>query len=294
LSKEDWSTFYNATVGSIATSDPVFGDGSVGNPIDVRQASGSQDGYVSSVDYLSFKKKLDSVFVDPPLKGNGSSTNPIDISTGSVLTSGPIGVSNGADRLVGAANMTISLPKATATADGYLSKEDWATFNSGSAVVVSAPITGSGTATIPYTVRDANDSQSGVVTTSAQTFGGNKTYNGSIGIGKTATSTTKLYVASSNNSDNGIKIGSSSDYGVLVFGSIESSSSTSPSLGKSVIVYSSDPGTIGLPNSENGTIVTVINSSGGDITVAGASNYTLAAKTAACFIKYGSNWFHMD
>ncbi|MER3329253.1 MAG: hypothetical protein RIF34_06700, partial [Candidatus Kapaibacterium sp.] len=284
-------------VGAISTSDPVFGDGSTSNPIDVRQASGTQDGYVSSTDYLKFNKKLDSVFVDPPLKGNGSATNPIDISTGTVLTNGPIVVSNGSDRLVGAANMTLTIPKATSTTDGYLSKEDWASFNSGSAVIVSAPITGAGTSTNPFTVQVANDSQSGVVSTSAQSFAGNKTYDGTIGIGKTAVSGTKLYIASSSDNDNGIKIGSSasSDYGVLVFGSTETTASTSPSKGRSVLVYSSDPGgTIGLPSNENGTVLMVINNSGGTITVGGASNWTLASKSAASFIRYGGQWFHMD
>ena len=297
LSAADWNTFYNATVGAIETSDPIYGDGSTSNPIDIRQASGSQDGYISATDYLKFNKKLDSVYVDPPLKVNGSATNPIDISTGDVLTSGPLTINNGTDRLVGAANMTIVLPKASSTTDGYLSKEDWTAFNSSSSVNVSAPITGAGTSASPFTVQDASDSQSGVVNTTTQTFEGNKTFNGSIGLGKTAISSTKLYIASTNSNDNGIKIGSSSssDNGVLVFGSTEAANSTSPPRGRSVLVYSSSPGgTIGLPNSENGTMLMVINNSGGDITVGGASNWTLASKTAASFIRYGGQWFHMD
>lgn len=106
LSSTDWSTFngkqniltrgnLTETVSSILTitggTNAVIGSGST---IQVKQSSGSQNGYLSSADWTTFNNKLSSV------------TSPI------VNTSG-----------------VVSIPQSSASVNGYLSASDWTTFN---------------------------------------------------------------------------------------------------------------------------------------------------------------------
>lgn len=111
----------------------------------------------------------------------------------------------------GIASDPIKIHVADVSNDGYLSKTDWATFNgkqdalngtglvrmSGTAVTydnaayitsvsATAPITGNGTSGSPLAMAAATGSVDGYLSASAQTIGGDKTFNGKVGFNGTA------------------------------------------------------------------------------------------------------------
>lgn len=125
LASADWSTFNGkqaaVTAGNLteATSSVLtitHGTGatfnSTGATIQVKKATTSVDGYLSSTDWNTFNSKQSTI-----------TAGGITEATSSVLT-----LSNNTAVTVGPA-MTIQVKKSSSTVDGYLSSTDWSTFN---------------------------------------------------------------------------------------------------------------------------------------------------------------------
>jgi hypothetical protein len=93
----------SGTVTGVTATSPLASSGGTAPVISIQEASGSQDGYLSSADWSTFNNK-------------GTVTS---ISTTSPITGGTI-TSSG----------TIGIPAATSSTNGYLSSTDWSTFNS--------------------------------------------------------------------------------------------------------------------------------------------------------------------
>jgi hypothetical protein len=124
LSSTDWSTFNSKqsalTTGNISeTTSSVLtvtgGTGAIigsGVTIEVKAASGSQSGYLSSTDWTTFNSK-------EPAQTKGS------IST----TTAGVTIGSGTNSTVGP-NVTVDIATAGAAATGLLTSTDWSTFNS--------------------------------------------------------------------------------------------------------------------------------------------------------------------
>lgn len=164
LTSTDWNTFNNkvSTTRSLATTAPLSGGGdlSADRTLSITQSTTSTNGFLSSADWNTFNNKVSTtrtLSTTAPLAGGG------DLS---------------ADR-------TLSITQATTSASGFLTNTDWNTFNNKqNAITVTA--VGAGTANGlalsggNLNVHAATATQPGVVTTAAQTWGGNKTFNGNI------------------------------------------------------------------------------------------------------------------
>jgi hypothetical protein len=124
LSSTDWTTFNNKqsalTIGSVTESTSsvltiVGGTGAIigsGVTVQVKQASASQSGYLSSTDWATFNSKEPAI-----TKGN------LIESTSSVLA-----ITGGTGAVIGS-GLTIQVKQATSAQAGYLTSTDWATFN---------------------------------------------------------------------------------------------------------------------------------------------------------------------
>lgn len=158
LSNTDWTTFNNKqnalTLGNLTESTSSVltitgGTGSIigsGTTIQVKQASGSQSGFLSSTDWTTFNNKMTGLTLTttgtsgaatynsgtatlniPQYLGaavtsiNGSTTAAQTIQTGSTGTDFTIGTVAGVT--------TVAIPTASASARGLLSTTDWSTFN---------------------------------------------------------------------------------------------------------------------------------------------------------------------
>ena len=121
LSSTDWSAFngkQNAlTFGSI--SSPTSGVSVSGGAastvgpnvtVSVATASGSQNGLLSSSDWSVFNAKQNALTI------------------GNITGAAPLSVSGGVGAIIGA-GVSLSLPQASGSQDGYLSSVDWSTFN---------------------------------------------------------------------------------------------------------------------------------------------------------------------
>lgn len=147
------------TVTTVTALGPlsVLGNGGLNPQLKLGQATATSDGYLSASDYQLFDAKLSTstgfagdvsgtytaIVVDrikgtpvsatPPTDGQvlrynntNSQWEPVSVTIGTVTTvtsTGPISVINGGS------TPEISISQASATADGYLSSLDWATFN---------------------------------------------------------------------------------------------------------------------------------------------------------------------
>ena len=142
LSQSNWNTFNGKepaqTKGSISeTTSGVLTIGSGSNStvgpnvtIQVKKASSAQDGYLAKGDWTTFNNKEPVV-----TKGN--------LTSG---TTSAISISSGSGSVIGSGT-SISINKASASADGYLGKDNWTTFNNKQAALTFS--TGlSGTTTI--------------------------------------------------------------------------------------------------------------------------------------------------
>lgn len=158
LSNTDWTTFNNKqnalTLGNLTESTSSVltitgGTGSIigsGTTIQVKQASGSQSGFLSSSDWTSFNNKMTGLTLTtsgtsgaatynngtatlniPQYLGaavtsiNGSTTAAQTIQTGSTGTDFSIATVAGVT--------TVAIPTASASARGLLSTSDWSAFN---------------------------------------------------------------------------------------------------------------------------------------------------------------------
>ena len=115
LAATDFTTFNNkvSTTRTISTTGPLLGGGdlSADRTLSMTQATTSVDGYLAATDFTTFNNKEPA-----QIKGTISSSY------------GPLSVSGGASSTVGPA-VTLTLPKATTSADGYLTATDFTTFN---------------------------------------------------------------------------------------------------------------------------------------------------------------------
>lgn len=156
LSNTDWSTFNNKqsalTLGNLteSTSSVLTITGATGAIIgsgvtlQVKQASGSQSGYLSSTDWTTFNTKQNSLTLTTT--GTGAATlvgSTLNIPTGitAALTSlnGQSGASQtfatattGTDFTIASVSNvhTFAIPSASASNRGLLTSTDWSTFNS--------------------------------------------------------------------------------------------------------------------------------------------------------------------
>ena len=91
-------------VTSVTGTSPIVSSGGTAPVISIPQATGSENGYLSSGDWTTFNTKVSAtrnISTTAPLAGGG------DLS----------------------ANRTLSITQATTSTDGYLSSTDWNTFN---------------------------------------------------------------------------------------------------------------------------------------------------------------------
>jgi len=115
-------------VTSVTATSPVASTGGTTPVISMPRATGSQSGYLYSVDWATFNAKQDAI-----TKGNLTET------TSSVLT-----ITGGTASVIGS-GVSIQVKQASAVQSGYLSSTDWSTFNNKSKII-------SGTATIDFGV----------------------------------------------------------------------------------------------------------------------------------------------
>ncbi len=97
----------------INTTAPLTGGGnlSADRAIAIPKATSSADGYLNMTDWSTFNGKMAGILLK-------------DIVTTAPITGGENDVLPGAD-----ADLTIAIPKATTSVDGYLNATDWTTFN---------------------------------------------------------------------------------------------------------------------------------------------------------------------
>jgi hypothetical protein len=137
LSFTDWNTFNNKegalTKGNLTESISgvltiTGGTAAVigtGTSIEVKQASGSQDGFLDSADWTTFNNKVStsrSISTTAPLQGGG------DLS----------------------ANRTLSITQSGSASNGYLSSTDWNTFNNKQNALSGTGVVKSTAGTISY------------------------------------------------------------------------------------------------------------------------------------------------
>jgi len=192
LTNTDWNTFNNKqaalSFGNLTeTSSSVLtiagGTGAVigsGTTIAVKQASGTQSGYLSSTDWTTFNSKQSQINGTGFVKASGTTisydnstyylaSNPSNfISLSSLSGTTPINYNTGTG--------AISITQATTSTSGYLSSTDWNTFNgkaSLSAFSASPPLSyNSGTGA--FSITQASGSTNGYLSSTDWTTFNNK------------------------------------------------------------------------------------------------------------------------
>ena len=166
LSSGDWTTFNNkgsGTITSVTGSSPISSSGGTTPNIAISQSSAIANGYLSSTDWATFDGKQNALSI----------TNLTDVGTDGIT------ITNGTGAVIGASPVTLSQQQANATNNGYLSKTDWATFNSkGTGTVTSVsgttPIVSSGGTTPSISIPQATTSVSGYLSSTDWTTFNNK------------------------------------------------------------------------------------------------------------------------
>jgi len=179
LSSSDWTIFNSkgsGTVTSVSGVSPVSSTGGNTPAISISKATTSVDGYLSSTDWTTFDSKQNALGFTPENVANkvttisSASTN-TEYPTAKLLYDSLSGL--GAVSAVtatspvsstGGSTPDISIPQASASADGYLSSADWIAFDgkgggSVTSVTATSPISSSG-----GTTPDISVSQSGAAT----------------------------------------------------------------------------------------------------------------------------------
>jgi hypothetical protein len=214
LTKTDWNTFNNkgtGTVTNVGGSAPIASTGGSTPTISISLASSTSNGYLSSGDWITFNNKgsgtITSVTGSSPISSSGGTTPNIAISQSSAITNGylsstdwstfdgkqnalsitnltdvgtdGITITNGTGSVIGASPVTIAQQVANATSNGYLSKTDWATFNSKgtgtiTSVTGSSPISSSGGTTPNITIALASSVANGYLSSTDWTTFNNK------------------------------------------------------------------------------------------------------------------------
>ena len=104
------------TVTNVTASSPLFSSGGATPNITIQQASGSQNGFLSSTDWTTFNNKTSNV---------GTVTSVAALTLGTSGTDLSSSVANGTTTPV----ITLNVPTASAANRGALSAADWTTFN---------------------------------------------------------------------------------------------------------------------------------------------------------------------
>lgn len=181
LSSADWSTFNGKqsalTIGNFtdAGTDGIVVTGGtssvIGSGTSIAQhvADASHNGYLSSSDFNTFNAKA-------PAFANGNLT---DAGTDGIVVTGGTGAVIGS-------GTSLAQHVATSSFNGYLSSTDWSTFNNKQSTVSfgtfgSTPNSaGGGISSGVITLQPADATNPGGVSTTTQTFAGNKTFSGII------------------------------------------------------------------------------------------------------------------
>jgi hypothetical protein len=121
-------TFNVGTVTSVTASSPLFSSGGATPNITIQQASGSQNGFLSSTDWTTFNNKTSNTGTVTSV-GLSSATSGVTIGSTPVTTSGTI---------------TLAISTASSSQNGLLSSTDWTSFNNKQNALTS-PVTGTGT-----------------------------------------------------------------------------------------------------------------------------------------------------
>lgn len=164
LAATDFTTFNNkvATTLTISTTAPLTGGGdlSANRTIAIPAATNAVNGYLTSTDWTTFNNKV--------------------ATTRTISTTAPI--TGGGDL---SADRTLAMAAATTSVNGYLTSTDWTTFNNKQAAITIGSL-GSGNANGlalsagSLVLHAATSTQPGAVSTTAQIFAGDKTFNGDI------------------------------------------------------------------------------------------------------------------
>ena len=183
------ATGSGGTVTSVTGTAPIASSGGATPAISISQSSTSTDGYLSSTDWNTFNNKgSGTVTAVSVVSANGfAGTSSGGATPALTLTTSITGLLYGNGTALAAATIsaplsysagTLSIPVATASANGYLSSTDWTTFNNkGSGTVTSvtgtAPVVSSGGTTPAISMAAANTSTNGYLTsTDWNTFNG--------------------------------------------------------------------------------------------------------------------------
>jgi len=174
------ATGSGGTVTSVTGTAPIASSGGSTPAISISQASTSTNGYLSSTDWNTFNNKgSGTVTAVSVVSANGfAGTSSGGATPALTLTTSITGLLYGNGTALAAATIsaplsysagTLSIPVATASANGYLSSTDWTTFNNkGSGTVTSvtgtAPVVSSGGTTPAISMAAANTSTNGYLT----------------------------------------------------------------------------------------------------------------------------------
>ena len=156
----DSNTYLTSAVTSVGATTPLASTGGNTPTLSIQQASGTQNGYLSSTDWTTFNNKgngtVTSVGGTSPIASSGGNTPAISIAD-AVADGSTKGAAsfNASDFNSASGNISIDYTNgqaASGTTKGFLTSTDWTTFNNkGNGTVTSvgatSPITSSGGAT---------------------------------------------------------------------------------------------------------------------------------------------------
>jgi hypothetical protein len=175
------ATGSGGTVTSVTGTAPIASSGGTAPAISISQSSTSTDGYLSSTDWNTFNNKgSGTVTAVSVVSANGfAGTSSGGATPALTLTTNISGLLYGNGTALAAATIsaplsysagTLSIPVATASANGYLSSTDWTTFNNkGSGTVTSVAALTLGTTGTDLSSTVANGTTTPVITLNVPT-----------------------------------------------------------------------------------------------------------------------------
>ena len=175
------ATGSGGTVTSVTGTAPVVSSGGTTPAISMAAANGSTNGYLTSTDWTTFNNKgSGTVTAVSVVSANGfAGTSSGGATPALTLTTSISGLLYGNGTALAAATIsaplsysagTLSIPVATASANGYLSSTDWTTFNNkGSGTVTSVAALTLGTTGTDLTSTVANGTTTPVITLNVPT-----------------------------------------------------------------------------------------------------------------------------
>jgi hypothetical protein len=175
------ATGSGGTVTSVTGTAPVVSSGGTTPAISMAAANGSTNGYLTSTDWTTFNNKgSGTVTAVSVVSANGfAGTSSGGATPALTLTTSITGLLYGNGTALAAATIsaplsysagTLSIPVATASANGYLSSTDWTTFNNkGSGTVTSVAALTLGTTGTDLSSTVANGTTTPVITLNVPT-----------------------------------------------------------------------------------------------------------------------------